>query len=87
MGIVVTYRSMSNRFGLGATVKVETSEGTQIREINNVASYLSSSDVRLHLGLGRATIVKRIEILWPSGTRQVLENVKVDQVLRIEEPA
>ena len=77
----------SNRFGLGATVKVETSEGTQIREINNVASYLSSSDVRLHIGLGRATIVKRIEILWPSGTRQVLENVKVDQVLRIEEPA
>jgi hypothetical protein len=75
----------SNTFGLGATVTVETSEGTQVREINNVASYLSASDSRLHLGLGRAAIVKRLEIRWPSGTRQVLENVKVNQILVIEE--
>jgi enediyne biosynthesis protein E4 len=75
----------SNSAGLGATVTIETSEGTQVREINNVASYLSSSDTRLHVGLGRATIVKRLEILWPGGARQVLENVKVNHVLVIEE--
>jgi hypothetical protein len=75
----------SNGFGLGATVTVETSEGTQVREINNVASYLSANDTRLHVGLGRATVVKRLEIAWPGGGRQVLENVKADQVLVVEE--
>jgi len=39
------------------------------------------------VGLGRAAVVKRIEIVWPSGTRQVLENVKVNQLLVIEEPS
>ena len=46
----------SNGFGLGATVQVETSEGVQVGEINNVASYLSSNDIRLHFGLGAAKI-------------------------------
>ena len=76
----------SNGFGLGATVKLQTSEGQQVREINNVASYLSSSDVRLHFGLGQAKIVQQIEILWPSGTRQVLKDVPVNQILVVEEP-
>jgi hypothetical protein len=76
----------SNSFGLGATVTITTSEGQQVREISNVASYLSSNDVRLHVGLGKATIVQRLEIRWPSGVTQVLENVKVNQVLVVEEP-
>jgi len=75
----------SNAFGLGARVTVETSEGSQVREINNVASYLSANDVRLHLGLGRAAAAKRIEIVWPGGARQVLDNVKANQMLVIEE--
>jgi hypothetical protein len=76
----------SNSFGLGATVTLETSVGKQVKEINNVASYLSSNDVRLHFGLGAAKIIQRIEVLWPSGTRQVLTNVAVNQILVIEEP-
>ena len=76
----------SNVFGLGARVTIETSEGTQVREINNAASYESSSDTRLHVGLGRASVVRRLEILWPSGVSQVLENVKVNQILTIDEP-
>jgi hypothetical protein len=76
----------SNSFGLGATVTVETSEGRQVKEINNVASYLSSNDIRLHFGLGRATIIRRIEVAWPSGTRQVLTNVAINRVLVIDEP-
>jgi hypothetical protein len=76
----------SNSFGLGATVTIETSEGRQVREINNVASYLSSNDIRLHAGLGAAKIIQRLEIRWPSGTRQVLTNVAVNQILAVEEP-
>jgi len=76
----------SNRFGLGATVKLETSGGLQVREINNVASYLSSNDIRLHFGLGKAKIVQRIEVLWPNGTKQILKDIAVNQILVIEEP-
>jgi hypothetical protein len=76
----------SNRFGLGATVTLETSEGQQVREITNVASYLSSNDIRLHVGLGSAKGVQRIEILWPSGTKQILKDIAVNQILVVEEP-
>jgi hypothetical protein len=41
----------------------------------------------VHFGLGGDSAVKSVEIRWPSGTTQVLENVKVDQVLKVEEPA
>jgi hypothetical protein len=75
-----------NTFGLGATVRIETADGVQVREVNNVASYLSSSDVRLHVGLGSAKAAQRIEILWPDGARQVLNNVAANQVLLVEEP-
>jgi hypothetical protein len=76
----------SNAFGLGATVTLTTSAGKQVKEINNVASYLSSNDIRLHFGLGAAKIIQRIEVLWPSGTKQVLTNVAINQILVIEEP-
>jgi enediyne biosynthesis protein E4 len=77
--------SKSNRFGLGATVRLETSAGLQVREVNNVASYLSSNDTRLHFGLGKARIIQRIEVLWPSGTKQILQDIAVNQFLVIEE--
>jgi hypothetical protein len=76
----------SNGFGLGATVRVQAMDRVQVREINNVASYQSANDVRLHIGLGDAKVVQRIEVLWPSGAKQVLENVAVNQILVIKEP-
>ncbi len=75
----------SNSFGLGAKVRVETRKGTQLKEINNVGSYLSSSDIRLYFGLGRESNVKRIEIVWPSGKKQILRDVPADQFLVLEE--
>ena len=48
---------------------------------------MSSSDRRLHFGLGGDSAVRSIEIRWPSGKTQTLENVNVDRVLRVEEPA
>jgi hypothetical protein len=78
--------SRSNAFGLGARVSVETAAGVQHKEINNAASYLSSNDVRLHFGLGAARIVRSIEVRWPSGTRQTLKDVAVNQILAVQEP-
>ncbi len=84
--IIKAEGSKSNRFGLGATVRVQTAAGLQIREINNVASYQSANDIRLHVGLGSAKIVQQIEVLWPSGTKQMLKDVAVNQILVIKEP-
>jgi hypothetical protein len=76
----------SNAFGLGATVRAETTGKVQVREINNVSSYLSSNDTRLHLGLGAAKTIQRLEILWPSGRRQLLTDVPANQTLVVKEP-
>jgi len=48
-------------------------------------SYMSSSDSRVHFGLGSAKSVKLLEITWPSGTVQKLQQVKGDQILTVEE--
>jgi len=76
----------SNSFGLGATVRVHTSNGVQVKEINNVSSYLSASDVRLHVGVGEARTIQRIEVLWPGGAKQTLTDVAVNQVVTVKEP-
>jgi hypothetical protein len=75
----------SNRDAIGAEVKLTTSAGSQWETVSTAGSYLSSSDKRLHFGLGVAKTAT-IEILWPSGIKQVKENIAVDQSLTIDEP-
>ena len=70
---------------LGARVVVTAGDVRQTQERQSGSSYLSSHDPRLHFGLGTATRA-RVEITWPSGQVQTLENVAADQVLRVEEP-
>ncbi len=77
----------SNRLGLGARVRVTSGGRVQLREIWSAGSYLSSSDTRLYFGLGRESRASRIEILWPSGKSQILENVPADQILTVDEAA
>jgi hypothetical protein len=55
--------------------------------VTTAGSYLSSSDKRLHFGLGQHATAKSIEIQWPSGIHQTIQNVRGDQVLRIDEPS
>ena len=75
----------SNRFGLGSKVRVTAGGVTQYREINPYGSYLSTSDMRLYIGLGKETVARRLEIEWPRGKKQVLENVPAGQVLSLDE--
>jgi hypothetical protein len=77
----------SNRDAIGAMVKVATPQGIQLATVTTSGSYLSSSDKRVHFGLGRETTVQKIEIRWPSGIVQAVQNAKADQVLRIDEPS
>jgi hypothetical protein len=75
----------SNRDGIGAQVKISTSVGPQYATVTTASSYQSSSDKRVHFGLGSAISVARVEIRWPSGARQTLSDVKADQILTITE--
>lgn len=75
----------SNRFGLGARVEVEAGGLTQVREINNVASYLSANDVRLHVGVGSAAVIPRIAIRWPDGATQTLADVPADRMMVVKQ--
>lgn len=75
----------SNRDGLGTKVKISTSHGDQYNEATTAVGYNSSSDKRVHFGLGDAAVIDRIELAWPSGVKQTLTNVKADQVLTVTE--
>ncbi|HKW17976.1 MAG TPA: CRTAC1 family protein [Terriglobales bacterium] len=77
----------SNRDAIGAVVKIVTAQGEQYATVSTSASYLSSSDKRVHFGLGSQVSIKGVEIRWPSGIRQILRDVKPDQVLPVDEPA
>jgi enediyne biosynthesis protein E4 len=75
----------SNRSGIGARVKLIANGRGQFGEVRSGGSYLSQNDLRLHFGLASTAQIDRIEILWPSGARQVLKNQPCDRVLSIRE--
>jgi enediyne biosynthesis protein E4 len=75
----------SNRDGIGAQVKITTSAGHQYATVTTSSSYQSSSDRRLHFGLGAENSVSRVEIRWPSGITQVLSDLKPDEILTVTE--
>ena len=77
----------SNRDGIGATIKLHTSTGSQYVTVTTAGSYLSSNDKRAHFGMGTDAAAKLIEIHWPSGIVQMLNNVAADQILKVDEPS
>jgi hypothetical protein len=76
----------SNRDAIGAEVKLVTRKGSQFATVTTAGSYLSSSDKRVHFGLGPDASAQSIEISWPSGITQALKNISADQILQIDEP-
>jgi hypothetical protein len=77
----------SNRDAIGAEVTIQTSKGFQTATVSTTGSYLSSSDKRVHFGLASDAVVQLIEIRWPSGIIQKLQDTQADQILRVDEPA
>jgi hypothetical protein len=77
----------SNRSGLGARVKVTGASGrVQHNHATTSVGYNSSSDRRVHFGLGADAVAREIEIRWPGGATQVLKDVAADQVLEVTQP-
>jgi len=76
----------SNRDGIGARIKVTGESGfIQYNHVTTAVGYASSSDRRVHFGLGPDRRAREIEILWPSGTVQKLKDVPADQCLKVKE--
>ena len=71
----------SNRDGIGARIRI----GDQYNHMTSAVSYASSSHAGVHFGLGKLAQIPKIEIRWPSGAVQVLENVKPNQMLTVRE--
>ena len=77
----------SNRMGIGAQVHIVTDDGrSQWNEVTTSTGYTASSDSRVHFGLGKSGHLKKVEIRWPSGTRQTLHDITADRILDVDEP-
>jgi len=79
--------TVSNRSAIGARATAYLADKKLVREVFTGQSYLSQNELRVHFGLGQAAVLPKLEVRWPSGIVTTLENVKVDQVLELTEPA
>src|SRR5262249_35814131 len=75
----------SNRSAMGTRVICKYGNKQQAQELVSQSSFYSCNDPRLHFGLGKITTAD-LEIHWPSGFRQIIKNVKADQILTVREP-
>jgi hypothetical protein len=76
----------SNRDGIGARIKVVTKAGVQYNHQTSSVCFASSSLGPVHFGLGAETKATTVEIDWPSGIVQTLENVDADRIVKVTEP-
>jgi hypothetical protein len=75
----------SNRAALGATVRVKAGGQIQAQAVLSQSSYFSHDDLRLHFGLGSSEAAEAVEVRWPSGRVDVLNNVRGGRVVTIKE--
>jgi hypothetical protein len=80
-----TVGTRSNRDGIGARISVVAGGRRQIDEVRSGGSYLSQNDLRVHFGLGQAGKIDALEVRWPSGTIDKMENLPVDKSLTVQE--
>jgi hypothetical protein len=73
--------------GIGAQIRITTEDGhSQWNHVTTAVGYASSSDSRVHFGLGSNRRIVELNIRWPSGIKQILRNVAVDSILTVTEP-
>jgi hypothetical protein len=88
---VRTIGTKSNRSGIGARIACvtrvpgESKPHRQIDEVRSGGSYISQNDLRIHFGLGKAEQVDLLEIRWPSGQMDSINDVKANQLLFVKE--
>jgi enediyne biosynthesis protein E4 len=75
----------SNRDGLGVRITAHVGPGTRTYQVSGSGSYLSQSDTRLHIGLATAELIDELNVVWPSGTREIIHDLQADRIYVIQE--
>jgi len=75
----------SNKMAIGARVTVKAGKLVQLSEVKAGGSYLSSNDPRLHFGLGAEGTISEVEIRWPSGKVEAINNIPADFIYTVVE--
>lgn len=78
---------VSNRDAIGSRVLIRHGERRQTREVQCGSGYLACQTLAVHFGLGDSSRIDRLDIYWPSGRHQVLEDIGVNQQLELVEPS
>jgi hypothetical protein len=77
----------SNRSGLGAVVTLSAGGRSYVKVLDGQSGYLSQSLYPLYFGLGKAEVIDRIEVRWPSGKKQVLQGpITPNRSIQVQEP-
>jgi hypothetical protein len=80
-----TVGTKSNRDGIGARISVKTANRVLVDEVRSGSSYISSSDMRVHFGLGAASKIEWVEVRWPSGIVEKFADLGVDAIHTLKE--
>jgi hypothetical protein len=83
--LVKTIGTKTNRDGIGARIRLTAGGRTFVDQVTSGSSYLTQHDMRVHVGLGTATTVERLEITWPDGRIDAIENLPVNHVITVRE--
>jgi hypothetical protein len=84
--LINTVGTSSNRDGIGTRIHIVGNSGVeQYGFVSTASSYLSASDKRIHFGLGSDRRVRQIEIRWPNGATQTLNDVAADQIVTVKQ--
>ena len=75
----------ANRFGIGARLRLSTSEGTQTRELRRGAGYASSQEPLVHFGLGEASSIEELRVEWPGGETQLFRELPLRSTVLLTE--
>jgi enediyne biosynthesis protein E4 len=75
----------SNRSAIGAALTLTAGGATQIEEVRGGGSYYAQNDLRVHFGLGDASLVTRLEVRWPSGLTEAWTDLAADRIVTLEE--
>jgi enediyne biosynthesis protein E4 len=77
--------SKSNRDGIGARLRLTATGRTYVDQVTSGSSYLAQHDMRVHFGLGTAAKVDRLEIAWPDGRVDTMDNLPVNHVITVRQ--
>src|SRR5437764_251093 len=76
----------SNKSAIGAEVRVFWNHQQQVQEVSGGSGFCAQNERRLHFGLGRNAQLEKVEIRWPSGKMQTLDNAEVGKLNKVKEP-